>query len=270
MKYRSGGRRYDHQAALHRDDGEAGGQDHREAVQDGVQEDRQGEEPALPGLLGGEPHQHGEGDVGDEGRAPLHHGQKVGGGRGAGQGAEDGLDLGQHVPGEARGQLVGQARVDHHGHDEVAGVGEAQHQDALDAAVARPVHEGVPVVVQPAFQHGLEGQEPARFFKQARHKPAVEGVEQGVPHDLLPHGQALEHDVVDQGLQYEGEDDEHGAADEEGQHLGAPLLIIEQEHEGRPEGEHHGRGHERHGQGRHAHSRTVPSLAGPTIFTAVP
>ena len=77
-------------------------------------------------------------------------------------------------------------------------------------------------------------------------------------------------DVVDQGLQYEGEDDEHGAADEEGQHLGAPLLIIEQEHEGRPEGEHHGRGHERHGQGRHAHSRTVPSRAGPRIFTAVP
>ena len=76
---------------------------------------------------------------------------------------------------------------------------------------------------------------------------AVEGVEQRVPHDLLPHGQPFEHDVVDQGLQDEGEDDEHGAADEEGQHLSAFLLIIDQQRDGQPEGKHHGDGHERHG-----------------------
>ena len=72
-----------------------------------------------------------------------------------------------------------------------------------------------------------------------------------------------------QGLQDQGKEDEHGAADEEGQDVRALLPIIDQQQDRRGEGIQRRQRHKSHGQGRDAHSRTVPSL-GPTIFTAVP
>ena len=115
--------------------------------------------------------------------------------------------------------------------------------------MAGAVHQGVDVPVLMLFQHGFEGQEAARLFKQTGHQAAVNGVKPDVILDLAAHARA-KNDAVDHGLENQGEQQHDSAADEEGEDIRLFLQPEIQKHcQRQDEADQDGNGHKYHGQG---------------------